>query len=272
MPDTMNATTDIGRVGIIGAAGWLGGAIAQSLLRSGAIGAEALALSYRHTLPSYAPEAFWTSDNQDLIDRSDIVLVSVRPADWPALAINATGKLVISVMAGVRMAEIMERTGASRVARALPNAAAEVGYSYTPWYASAEVSDEDKAKVQAIFASCGTADEFSTEAHIDYFTGMSGSGPAFPALLASAMVDDAVSRGIERETAVKAAMAVLIGAGRLLEKSAQDPNEVIAAFLDYRGTTAAGIEAMQAAGFTAAIHAGLSAALEKAWARRVRTC
>ena len=42
---------------------------------------------------------------------------------------------------------------ADRIVRTLPNAAAAIGRSFTPWYAEGAVSDSDKAVVRAIFAA-----------------------------------------------------------------------------------------------------------------------
>ncbi len=41
------------------------------------------------------------------------------------------------------------------------------------------------------------------------------------------------------------------------------PDDIVKAFLDYRGTTAAAIEGMRAAGFDASVANGLSAAFKK---------
>jgi pyrroline-5-carboxylate reductase len=56
---------------------------------------------------------------------------------------------------------------------------------------------------------------------------------------------------------------VLIGAGALLEHQDDCPNNVVNSFLDYRGTTAAAIEAMRAFGLEATVSEGLSAAFKK---------
>ena len=56
-------------------------------------------------------------------------MLSMRPQDWPAIAVTAPGRLVVSVMAGVTLGAVAARLGAERVVRALPNAA-EVGLSY----------------------------------------------------------------------------------------------------------------------------------------------
>ncbi|MGH6807406.1 MAG: pyrroline-5-carboxylate reductase dimerization domain-containing protein, partial [Ensifer adhaerens] len=57
--------------------------------------------------------------------------------------------------------------------------------------------------------------------------------------------------------------SVLIGTGRMLEQRDDCPTDTVETFLDYRGTTAAAIEAVRAAGFDAAVAEGLAAALKK---------
>jgi pyrroline-5-carboxylate reductase len=256
------------RVGIVGGNGWIGGALARALVDTGVLPPSRLTLSCRSAPPDWLAEATWTRDNQALADNSDVVVVAVRPQDWPAVGLSAPGRLVVSVMAGVPLADLAARTGTDRVVRALPNAAAEVGRSYTPWIAGAGVSVADREVVRRIFDSCGTGDEIAKEADIDYLTGHSGTGPAYPALLAAAMIRDAVARGIPEHVARRAAVGILVGAGRLFEKTGESPFDTVAAFVDYRGVTAAAIEAMLAGGFEAAVGAGLAAALEKAEAPR----
>jgi pyrroline-5-carboxylate reductase len=253
----------IGKIGIIGGGGWLGSAIARSLIRAGAIEGSNLMCSYRSKMPTDDIPCDWTKNNGELVKRSEIVIVSVRPDDWPTLKINARGKLVISVMAGVTIEDIRNRTGSTRTARALPNAAAELGFSYTPYFINSD-NDQDGSTVRAVFESCGDVDEVSEERHLDYFTAMSGSGAAFPALLAEAMMIDAVDRGIPSSIAIRAVQQVIIGAGRLQEAHREPPTETVKAFVEYRGTTAAGIVAMREGGFENVVRAGLEAAFQKA--------
>lgn len=253
------------RIGVIGGGGWLGGTIAGAALAAGVVSCDRLTVSYRSKRAQVLPGAFWTRDNQELADRSDVIVVSVRPADWPNIRISAAGKLILSVMAGISIASLAKRSGTNRIVRSLPNAAAEVGASYTPWIASPGVSEQEKDFVRRLFSACGTQDEVRHERDMDYLTGLSGSGPALPALLASAMMRNAVSRGIASGIARKAVDAVLVGSGRLLESRGESAADTVETFLAYRGTTAAAIEAMQAAGFEAAVDAGLAAALDRSW-------
>ncbi len=254
------------RIGIVGGNGWIGGALARALVETGALAADRLTLSCRSSPPDWLPGATWTHDNRALAEASDIVVLSVRPQDWPAVDLTAGDKLVVSVMAGISLADIAVRTGTLRVVRALPNAGAEVRHSYTPWAATPHVTAADRAAVRGLVAAIGTGDELADEAAIDYMTGLSGTGPAYPALLAVALIRDAIARGLPPDVARRAVVAMLVGTGRLLEKTGEDPEATVAAFVDYRGVTAAGIEAMRAAGFDAAVTAGLAAALDKSLA------
>lgn len=248
-------------LGIIGGGGWLGHAVARAVVEAGLLGPGSLILSSRSPGRARAtlPEARWTDDNQALVEASDIVVVSVRPAQFGGVRVDMRGKTAVSLMAGVSSPVLVERLGTSQVVRAMPNAAAEIRRSYTPWFAAPSVPQQDRDRVGALFACCGAADEVPSEAHIDYLTGLTGSGPAFPALLADAMVRDAVERGLDPALARRAVVAVVAGASQLLEGPTA-PSEVVDAFVEYRGTTAAAIGAMLGGGFRDAVRAGLRAA------------
>lgn len=251
-------------IGIIGGAGWLGSAIARGLLAGGVAKPESLTCSYRTGPRPDLQGVYWTSDNRELVARSDVVIASVRPVDWPSIDIDCRGKLLVSVMASHSAATLARDAKTERVVRAMPNAAAEVRKSYTPWFASTAATDDDKRRTGQILTSIGTADEVREERHLDYLTGLTGSGPAMPALLARALVDDALKAGLAPDLAERAAAGVLIGAARLLEAGGESSTATVAKFVDYDGTTAAAIRAMEAAGFSLAVQAGLRAAMEKA--------
>ncbi|MDL2406583.1 pyrroline-5-carboxylate reductase dimerization domain-containing protein [Rhizobium calliandrae] len=82
------------------------------------------------------------------------------------------------------------------------------------------------------------------------------------------MVNDAISRGIAPDLALRAAQSVLIGTGRLQEFHAASPAETVKTFVDYAGTTAARIKTMREKGFDAIVGAGLQAAFRKAFELR----
>lgn len=262
-----------GNIGIIGGTGWLGGGIARSLLATGSALPTQLWLSNRtgrRTGFEIWKEVKVTQDNQILVGQCDTLILSVLPQDFPGLNIVADRHLVISMMAGIPSAAIAEATGAQRIVRALPNAAAEVGLSYTPWYAAPAVTEADRAQVQSLFGACGKTDEVPNEDQIDYFTGLTGSGPAFPALFAQIMIEDATRRGIVPAVAERAVRQLFLGAGQVIAQSEQTPAEQVKAFVDYDGTTAAGLKAMIESSLSQHISVGLQAAYAKARALGVQ--
>lgn len=263
----MRARTLSDGLGIVGGSGWMGRAIARAALSASVLAPEALWISSRsgnrQALEGW-PGVHFTTDNQALVEHCDTVLLSVRPENFAALDIAAHGKLVISVMARVSVAEINAHTGAREIVRALPNAAAEIAQSYSPWFASAAVDENGRDLVSRLFEACGLADEVSSEDQIDFFTALTGPGPAFVAFYANAMIAAAGSAGIDPTLAERAVTQLFRGGVRLLETSGQSPAETVQSFLDYRGTTAAGLRALQEAGVDEGIAAGLQAAYHAA--------
>lgn len=208
---------------IVGGNGWLGRWIGGSMLKFGFINPRSLIASSCASGFEDWSDVQVTSDNLYLAERSDVIILSVRPKQVPAVEIDARGKLVSSVMAGVSVRTLRARTGSNRLIRAMPHAAAEIGKSYTPWHATEDVSSADKAFVQALFETCVTADELPHVADIDYLTGLAGSRPALPGLLANAMLSDALSKGLPKNIARRAVQGVVGGASQLIAASGVSP-------------------------------------------------
>ncbi|EJM16358.1 pyrroline-5-carboxylate reductase [Pseudomonas sp. GM21] len=250
-------------IGIIGGSGWLGRSIALAMLDKAFVQPGALVLSNR-SASNPLPVAKWsqvtiTRDNQELVERCEVVIVSVRPEQFAEVEIFAENRLVISLMAGVSLQDVAQRTGSRQVIRAMANAAAEIGQSYTPWLATQEVSEEQKAFAQRLFETFGGADEVFSESHLNYLTALVGTGPAYPALLARSLFQHAMSSGLPPAIAQRASHAVVVQASQLIGNG-HSVDELLEALISYRGVTAAGLDAMLASGFDKTIKAGLDSA------------
>ena len=254
------------RLGIIGATGWLGSALTRALIKGGLVPASGLVLLNRSgSRPSdlAGPGVAWAASPADLVAQSEAVVVSVRPEDFLGLRLRASGRLVISFMAGVPLA-VLERDTGGRIVRAMPNASAERRASYTPWLAGAGVSEADRAFVRRLLARIGREDEVASEVQLDILTGLSGSGAAYPALMAEAMLMQARALGLPEQVAIRAVEAAVCNGAEMLRGRVETAGTLLAAYRDYRGTTAAGLETAEAMGFSAAIAAALRAAAGKA--------
>lgn len=251
------------KIGIIGAGGWLGSSLARSLVQTGFCREHELTLSYRSKRPDFLPGAVWTKDNLELVNASDVVVLSVRPEDFPALKLKTSGKLLVSFMAGVSLHKLSDHFGTNCVVRALPNAAIEVQRSYTPWIAHG-VSASDKQLLSELFGAIGEHDEVFEEAHLDYFAASTGTGPAYIALLCEILEKDAIAQGIAPLTARKATQTLLFGSSKLIEAKSTGFTEIVDQFVAYDGMTAAALRHMQRSGMQNIVHDGIRAALERA--------
>jgi pyrroline-5-carboxylate reductase len=243
-------------LGIIGGTGWLGRAIAEALLETGFISPANLLVSNRTGNGAWRPEVRVLADNQQLVMLSDVVVLSIRPEQFHDLQLDASGKLVISLMAGIPAAAISAATGAE-VVRAMPNAAVEIRQSYTPWFSASSLDEQDRRWVQRLFECVGAADEVPSEDCIDYLSALSGTGPAFAAMLHRALASQAVAAGIPEAIAQRAAQGVVVGGGQML--ASRDPREMIEALMAYRGVTAAVLQSMADQGIDAIVGRALQA-------------
>jgi len=255
------------RIGIIGATGWLGKAMTRAFLQGGIVRPQDLVLLNRSGPTDDFrdwPGIVWAADAADLLNRCDLVILSIRPQDFPGLDLSARTRLVVSVMAGVPMDRLTAATGSDRIVRTMPNAAAEIRQSYTPWLASGAVTDADRAIVRALLRTFGTEDELASEDQLDLLTALSGSGAALPALLATALLDHAGRRGLPPHIAERAVQSVICGGSAMLQGRIAHAPALVDAYIDYRGTTAAALDAARAHGFDRAVAAAIDAGTAKA--------
>lgn len=259
------------KIGIIGANGWLGSALGKRLIASGTIRASDLTVLDRvGQRPDYFGynDVVWAQDVADLVTRSEVVVLSVRPEDWRGLDLHAPGRLVISFMAYVELSSLALCGG--RIVRTMPNAAAEFGRSYTSWFAADDVTENDRHWVQAILSSIGTSDELADESQIDVLTALSGSGSAYPALMASAMLAWARTAGLAESIAHRAVDATVCGGAQLLAGRIEGAEGMVSTYRGYRGVTAAGLDAAEDAGFVRAMKAALDAAVSDSRQKAIR--
>ena len=253
-------------LGIVGATGWLGQGLGLNLLRQGIVAPGDLVLLNRSgPSPAYGdfPAVHWAPDMAALQDLCETIVLSVRPEDFPVAGFAPGRRLVISFMAGVPMDRLSALAPEARLVRAMPNGGATTGESYTPWLGQG-LLPEDEGRVRQILAAMGSEDRIETEDQLDILTALSGSGPAYPALLARALMRVALDLGLPQPIAARAVEAVVSGSAASLKGGPDKADAILAAMQSYRGITAAGLAAATEAGFDRAIHAAITAATAKA--------
>jgi pyrroline-5-carboxylate reductase len=206
--------------------------------------------------------------NPEVAAMGDIVVLAVKPGQFPAAASELKGKLapeqtVLSIMAGVTVGRIRDALDHLAVVRAMPNTAAQVGEAVTAWTAAPEVSEEAREQVRTLLRTLGSEAYFDDEKYIDMATAVSGSGIGFVFVLMEAFIDGAVHLGVPRQAATEMVVQTFAGAARLAQETGKSAAELRALVTTPGGTTAEGLLALEAAGVRAAIAEALIAAYEK---------
>jgi pyrroline-5-carboxylate reductase len=200
----------------------------------------------------------------ELLREADTLLLAFKPqhlasAD-PRLAELTAGKLVVSILAGKKLASLAKVFPRARnLVRTMPNTPGQIGAGITGWCARAPLTADDAVMVKTLLDSLGQSVEVP-ESDLDAVTGVSGSGPAYVFEFAAALRDAATAAGLARPIAEKLAMQTLLGAAQLLAQKAIDPEILRDQVTSPNGTTYAGLQVMKARDFRGVIKDTVAAA------------
>lgn len=195
--------------------------------------------------------------------RAQGAVVAVKPADGEAAcaALAAVGvPRVLSVMAGVPLAQLERWSAGAVVLRAMPNVCGLIGQGVT---ALCGGGPEELAWARGILGALGEVVELP-ENRFDAVTGLSGSGPAYVCLVVEALEEAGVLVGLPREVSRRLALRTVAGTGQLLLEGDRDPAQVRATVTSPGGTTAAGLAALERRATRAAFLEAVAAATARA--------
>ena len=240
----------------------MGGAVAIGLHRLAKEVSLTVTTAHASTLEKYAAQGINASlDNVAAAQWADVVILGVKP--WlvqsvleqvkPALS----GKVLLSLAAGIpsaQMAEWLSGTGIQAAYTVIPNLAAEIGESMT--FASAILGKADDL-VKSLFDQVGKTlivDERRLQAGMM----VASCGTAFALRYARAAMEGGVQMGLYPHEALEAVYQTMKGAVDLAGSRGAHPEAEIDRVTTPGGITIRGLNAMEEAGFTSAVIAGLT--------------
>lgn len=257
---------------IIGA-GAMGTAFAEGLLLAGAVPKSDLILAdVDASALKKASDLFGvdtTTDNTAAVSSADAVILSVKPGLVRTVLEGVRGELdsstlVISIAAGVSIGAIESSVPAGvPVVRAMPNTACRIRQGAIGFSRGSAVEDRHVQVVQAIFNSVGISFEVP-ERLLNAVTGLSGSGPAYVFVIIEALSDAGVRVGLPRDISLKLAAQTVSGAARMLLELNEHPGRLKDQVTSPGGTTIAGLDALERAGFRSALIEAVKAATARA--------
>ncbi|MCK9181714.1 MAG: pyrroline-5-carboxylate reductase [Fibrobacteraceae bacterium] len=198
------------------------------------------------------------TDFGKMANDAHVVFLCVKPqvfkavaSEWSASAKSKVKSqpVIISIMAGVARKKILEILDFEHgdVVRVMPNLPLTVGKGAIA-IAQDGISQESAKLAEALLSTVGATVKVS-ENLIDAVTGLSGSAPAYVFEFIEGLVRGGVKMGLSRHVAMELTLATIEGSIELLKKSGKDTGELAAMVSSPAGTTIAGVQVLEDAGF-----------------------
>jgi pyrroline-5-carboxylate reductase len=209
-----------------------------------------------------------TTSNPEAIKGADVVVLAVKPQDIESL-LGEIGHLlgaeqtVISIAAAIPTASIERHLAADvPVVRAMPNTPATVHEGIAGMCGGRHAGRDHLDRAGTVLRAVGDVVEVPEYA-MDAITAVSGSGPAYFAFLAEAMIEAGLLLGLSREISTKLVVQTMLGTAHLLRDENMHPVELREMVTSPGGTTIRAIRELENAGVRAAFMNAINAAMER---------
>jgi pyrroline-5-carboxylate reductase len=206
------------------------------------------------------------SANNAIACEADVVLLAVKPQVLASASLglaNTPVPLVISILAGVTLERLESVFAGKAIVRAMPNTPAQIGAGVTAIASGKLVTPAQMDVARKIFASVGEVVELP-ESLLNAVTGLSGSGPAYVALVIEALSDGGVAAGLPRAIATKLAIQTVLGTAQLLNQTGLHPAQLKDQVTSPGGTTIAGVAQLERSGLRSGLIEAVIAATRRA--------
>lgn len=207
-------------------------------------------------------------DNAVAVRGAEVIVLAVKPQDIEVLlsSISTTvgsDQTVLSVVAAIDTSSIESQLGADvPVVRAMPNTPSIV-HEGMAGIASGRYADETHLKhAEDVLSHVGRVVKVQ-ESYLDAVTAISGSGPAYFALLAEAMIEAGILLGLSREVSTDLVVQTMLGSAKLLRDEKMHPVELREMVTSPGGTTIRAIRVLEQSGVRAAFLNAIQAAMER---------
>ena len=207
-----------------------------------------------------------TLSNHDAAAGAALVVIAVKPQDIDGL-LDEIGTLilpeqtVLSVAAAIPTPRIENRlSDGVPVVRAMPNTPSTVHEGIAGLCAGAHAGNENLDLAEEALTHLGAVVRVP-EASMDAITAVSGSGPAYFALLAEAMIEAGILLGLSREISTQLVVQTMLGTAKQLRDEKMHPVELREMVTSPGGTTIAAIRELEIAGVRAAFLNAIQAAM-----------
>jgi pyrroline-5-carboxylate reductase len=209
-----------------------------------------------------------TNDNVAAAEQAELVVLSVKPQVLPHILPELKGQirpeaLVLSIVAGARIATLAEGLGHRTIVRVMPNTPAQIGQGMSVWMATPEVEELQREQARMLLKALGEELHVEDEGYLDMATALSGSGPAYVFLFMEALIDAGVHLGFPRRVAQELVLQTIQGSVAFARQSNLHPAELRNMVTSPGGTSAEALYQLEKGGLRTVLSRAVWAAYQK---------
>jgi pyrroline-5-carboxylate reductase len=208
------------------------------------------------------------TDNVEAAGNADIVVLSVKPQTLAKVLRQIRSSirqehLVMSIIAGARMATIGSMLGHPAIVRCMPNLPCQIHRGMTIWTATPEVSEPVRENVRSILQTMGKEIYVPEETDVDRATAVNGTGPALIAHFVKSLEDAANFIGESRSLARRSVLETILGTAEMILRSERHVGELIDGVTSPGGTTSRALHVLHQGRFSAVLTDAIDAAYRR---------
>lgn len=213
-----------------------------------------------------------TQDNKEAVDAADVIVLAVKPqlmesvcADL-ALKADLTGKLFVSIAAGITTARLQQMLGGKfALIRTMPNTPSALGKGMTGLFAEPSINEMDKQYATDLMSQVGEIAWVKEESMINGVIAAAGSSPAYFFLFLEAMQKEAEQQGFDKKVARLMVQQAMLGAAEMVCHNPHlELSDLRTQVTSKGGTTAKAIYSFQQQGLEEIVANAMQAAVKRA--------
>ena len=190
-----------------------------------------------------------TLNNKEVAEFGDIIFIGVKPNQVKNVLeeikpLITQDKLIVSMAAGVKIADIENILPVAKVIRIMPNTPVIVNEGMTGICIGKWVNDKELEFVKKIFDATGQSVVIE-ESQIDIVTAISGSGPAFFYKIINDIAHAGEKLGLDYDKALLLSIQTAIGSAKMALNRNISMEELISNVATKGGCTRVGVDVME---------------------------
>ncbi len=164
------------------------------------------------------------------LKKAEIVVLLLEPKQLKEILIPLkkwlASKIIVSMMAGVDIANLTRFTGSKKIVRVISNPPVLTHTGTHVLIASEQMDQLDKDLIEMLYSATGQTFWAPSETQTDAIIALSGSGPAYFFYILDSMIKTGGSLGLDKQFALDLALQAASGAVEMVRKSNVPPADL----------------------------------------------